>query len=101
MPNRPDYMAAWLGITRVGGVVSLLNTHLTGRSLAHCIKVAAPRQVIVAAELAGTFAGALPHLSIRPGLWADGDAGADFARLDLDLARHAAAKPDRSERPTV
>jgi fatty-acyl-CoA synthase len=21
MPNRPDYMAAWLGITRVGGIV--------------------------------------------------------------------------------
>src|SRR5580704_17999534 len=28
MPNSPDYMAAWLGITRAGGVVSLLNTNL-------------------------------------------------------------------------
>src|SRR5690242_10368394 len=28
MANRPDYMAAWLGITRVGGVVALLNTNL-------------------------------------------------------------------------
>jgi len=101
MPNRPEYMAAWLGITRVGGVVSLLNTNLAGRSLAHCIEVAAPRQVIVAAELAGALAGALPHLSFRPGLWAHGDAGADFARLDLDLERHAAARLDRSERRTV
>src|SRR4051794_5297112 len=25
MPNRPEYMAIWLGITHVGGVVSLLN----------------------------------------------------------------------------
>jgi len=101
MPNRPEYMAAWLGITRVGGVVSLLNTNLAGRSLAHCIEVAAPRQIIVAAELAGALAGALPHLSFRPGLWAHGDAGADFARLDLDLERHAAARLDRSERRTV
>jgi fatty-acyl-CoA synthase len=30
MPNRPEYMAIWLGITRVGGVVSLLNTNLAG-----------------------------------------------------------------------
>src|SRR6267142_5985918 len=75
MPNRPDYMAAWLGITRVGGVVALLNTNLAGRSLAHCIEVAAPRQVIVAAELAGAFAGARPHLSLRPTLWAHGEAG--------------------------
>src|SRR5262252_5342963 len=50
MPNRPDYMAAWLGITRVGGVVALLNTHLTGRALAHCIEIVAPRHMIVAAE---------------------------------------------------
>src|SRR5580658_3503430 len=26
MPNRPEYFAIWLGITGVGGVVSLLNT---------------------------------------------------------------------------
>src|SRR6267154_3528834 len=101
MPNRPEYLAAWLGITRVGGVVALINTNLAGRSLAHCIEVAAPRQVIVAAELAGAFAGALPHLSLRPALWAHGEAGADFARLDLDLERRAAAKLDRSERRTV
>ena len=36
MPNRPEYLAIWLGITRVGGVVSLLNTNLNGASLAHC-----------------------------------------------------------------
>ena len=30
MPNRPEYMAIWLGITRVGGVVSLINTQLRG-----------------------------------------------------------------------
>src|SRR5271165_5799529 len=26
MPGRPDYIAAWLGITRVGGVAALINT---------------------------------------------------------------------------
>src|SRR4051812_17150655 len=101
MPNRPEYMAAWLGITRVGGVVSLLNTNLAGRSLAHCIEVAAPRQIIVAVELAEGLAGALPHLSVRPGLWAHGDAGTDFARLDLELERHAGARLGLSERRTV
>jgi len=35
MPSRPDYLAAWLGITRVGGVVALINTRLVGLSLAH------------------------------------------------------------------
>src|SRR5262249_28649642 len=51
MPNCPEYLAVWLGISRVGGVVALLNTNLTGRALAHCIDVAAPRHVIVAGSL--------------------------------------------------
>ena len=40
MTNRPEYLAVWLGITSVGGVVSLLNTNLPGPSLAPCIRVA-------------------------------------------------------------
>src|SRR2546425_6223076 len=51
MPNRPEYMAIWLGITRVGGVVSLLNTNLVGHSLAHCVDLVAPKHIIVAGEL--------------------------------------------------
>ena len=30
MPNRPEYLAVWLGIARAGGVTALLNTNLTG-----------------------------------------------------------------------
>jgi hypothetical protein len=39
MPNRPDYPACWLGISRVGGTAALINTRLVGRSLVHCIDV--------------------------------------------------------------
>ena len=55
MPNRPEYVALWLGITRVGGVVALLNTNLSGPALAHCINVVAPRHIVVAAELFDAF----------------------------------------------
>src|SRR5918999_3430801 len=27
MPNRPEYMAAWIGITSMGGVIALINTN--------------------------------------------------------------------------
>ncbi len=47
MTNRPEYFAIWLGITSVGGVVSLLNTNLVGPSLAHCIDVVSPKHLIV------------------------------------------------------
>src|ERR1700730_3900138 len=51
MPTRPEYMAFWLGITRVSGVVALLNTNLIGASLAHCIDIAGAEHIIVAHEL--------------------------------------------------
>jgi fatty-acyl-CoA synthase len=64
MSNRPEYMAIWLGITQVGGVVALLNTNLTGASLAHCIDIVAPRHIIVAAELLDSLNTAKPHARI-------------------------------------
>src|SRR3989454_4855974 len=63
MPNRPEYMAIWLGITRVGGIVSLLNTNLAGPSLAHCINTVGPTHVIVAAELVDPLTTALADLA--------------------------------------
>src|ERR1700758_2773036 len=50
MPSRPDYVAAWLGISSVGGVVALINTNLVGASLAHCINVANADHIILASD---------------------------------------------------
>jgi len=72
MPNRPEYLAIWLGITRVGGIVALLNTNLTGQSLAHCIRAASAQHIIVAEELAAGLDTALPHLTEQPQVWIHG-----------------------------
>jgi fatty-acyl-CoA synthase len=62
MPARPDYVAAWLGISRVGGVVALINTRLVGQSLAHCINVASAGHFILADEQVEKFQAARPHI---------------------------------------
>jgi fatty-acyl-CoA synthase len=83
MPNRPEYMAAWLGLTSVGVVVSLVNTQLCGLSLAHCIDIVAPKHVIVAADYRAAFHIAAAQLMSRPKIWLHGDDGAgEFARID-------------------
>ena len=46
--------------------MSLLNTNLVGRSLAHCINIVAPKHIIVAAELADALDGALDDLENGP-----------------------------------
>ncbi len=49
-PNSPDYMAVWLGVTSIGGVVALLNTNLRGAALGHCMAVAEPKYLILAPD---------------------------------------------------
>src|ERR1700693_5569922 len=62
MPNCPEYLAIWLGITRVGAIVSLLNSNLVGDALAHAINIVAPKHVIVSAALVDVFDGVVTRL---------------------------------------
>jgi fatty-acyl-CoA synthase len=82
MPTRPDYVAAWLGISRIGGVVALINTKLVGQSLAHCINVAKADHIILADELADTFETARQHLAREPKVWADASLAAALTQFD-------------------
>jgi len=72
MENRPDFIAIWLGLSRLGIVSALLNTNLSGDRLAHCVREAAPRHWIVGTELLGDCASALPHLEEAPALFYSG-----------------------------
>src|SRR6266571_2513932 len=92
MPNRPEYMAIWLGITSVGGVVALLNTNLAGPSLAHCINIVAPKHVIAAAELLDSLTAALPDLAGAPTIWTHGIGHGKFPRIDCDVERRPGEK---------
>jgi fatty-acyl-CoA synthase len=38
--NRPDYVAFWLGVSKVGVRTALLNTNITGKALIHSVTVA-------------------------------------------------------------
>lgn len=62
MENRPEYVAIWLGLSRVGIVTALLNTHLSGDRLAHCMREANARHWIVGAELMESAASAHAEL---------------------------------------
>jgi fatty-acyl-CoA synthase len=99
MPNCPDYLAIWLGLTRVGVVVSLLNTNLSGEALAHSINIVAPRYVIVAAALLSSARAARAHVSEAVQYWQHGSGGDEFPRLDVAVARLPAGKLSEEECP--
>ena len=99
MPNCPDYLALWLGITRVSGVVALVNANLRGDALTRAIAMVGARHVIVGASLADALAAA----ALSPGTksWTYG-AGADkFPRIDDAIAALSADAPMRGKAPSI
>src|SRR4051812_11127630 len=58
--NCPDYLAIWVGLTRIGGLAALINTNLTGEALAHSLKVADPKLIIADPGLAESITSAVP-----------------------------------------
>ena len=101
MPNRPEYLAAWMGITRVGGVVALLNTNLVGAALAHCMDIVAPKHIIVASELIEAFANTQLYLKTKAKVWVHGEGCSEFLRIDSELERHSRDKLTEEERRPV
>jgi fatty-acyl-CoA synthase len=99
LPGQPDYLAAWLGLSRVGAVAALINTKLVGSSLAHCIDVAEASHVIVGEDLAQAFAQVLPDLKRPPKVWRHGTA--DEASISSALAAFDASPLTPSERREV
>src|SRR3984957_20673840 len=98
MPNRPEYLAIWLGITKVGGVVSLINTNLRGSALAHCLDIVKPQHIIVASELCGEVRTALAPMASPPKVWSHGSD--DFARIDRAIEKLSGGRLTETERPS-
>ncbi len=99
MPNGPEYLAIWLGITKVGAVVSLINTNLRGAALTHCLDIVKPRHVIVASGLCGEVRAALAAMASRPKIWSHGSD--DFARIDRAIEKLFGGRMTEAERRGV
>ena len=101
MTNRPEYFALWVGITAAGGVVALLNTHLAGQSLAHCINVAQPKHLIVASEFVAAAETIQPFLAGDTAIWIHGSDHAAFRRVDSLLRELPSHGLSDAERPAL
>jgi acyl-CoA synthetase (AMP-forming)/AMP-acid ligase II len=111
MENRPEFVTVWLGLSKVGVVAALLNTHLQADGLVHCVQVAGAAHLIVGAELApklAEVADRLPGMTFH--VYADGNGGSERVpplptevagiaqSLDAQLADVSADPPPASTR---
>ena len=86
MPSSVHYLPLWLGLTRARVCVALLNTQLRGAALAHCIRIVAPRLVIVGSDLSDIVSGLRPLLETSVAWWAFGGGSQALPRVDLAAA---------------
>lgn len=49
--NRPEYVAIWLGLSRLGVVTALVNNSLRNMALQHSLNVVNPKAVIASIDL--------------------------------------------------
>lgn len=101
MPNRPEYLAIWMGVARSGGATALLNTSQTGQALAHSIAIVKPKIAIVAAELLEAFQSALPFLETPPKLFVHGANDTDALRGDEAVMHFSPERLGPDERVTL
>lgn len=85
MENRPDYVAFWAGMAKIGVVTALINTHLHGASLAHCINLAKAKAILLSDKTYGAFKACRDDLQGEIAVWS------------IDIADDGAATsiPDR------
>src|SRR5262245_44956755 len=50
LPNRSEYVPAWMGLAKVGVATALINNNLTGSALAHCLSISGANHVITDSE---------------------------------------------------
>lgn len=52
MENRPEFVATWLGLSKIGIIVPLINTNLRQASLIHSVQIAKSQALIFGESLA-------------------------------------------------
>ena len=98
LPNRAEYVPAWMGLAKIGVAAALINNNLTGAALAHCLSISNADHVITDQEtIAATQ-------TIRVGLarpltyWLIDGTPEGEAQKQLDLTQPAPPRPPRSHR---
>jgi fatty-acyl-CoA synthase len=97
MQNRPDYIAAWYGLSKVGVVIALINHNLQGSALLHCVSVAKSKAAIVGAEIMdlwSTIDGQLGDVAV----WVGGATFPNVGDLDRALNAQSGTRPSRAHR---
>ena len=108
MPNCAEYLSVWVGLAKSGAATALVNTNLSGATLAHALEIVEARLVIVDSRLLSQLETALPHVGRPIEIVVHGPAAAPEAagavarpRIDTLLESLSDAVLTPAERPAL
>jgi len=96
MDNCPDYVAIWVGLAKVGVVTALINTHLDGDALRHCLTISEASHIIAGPTRDKAVREASATMDGPPPVWTwGGEHGEDLLTM---LPGLSAERPSRALR---
>lgn len=102
MCNRADYLAAWIGFSKVGVPTALINTNLTGAALAHCLNIVNVAQVVTDEDCWRQAEDARPFAQRTLMLWVLGlkatEETSERRNLDNAVRSGSSVRPPKSAR---
>ncbi len=101
MDNKPDYIAFWVGMSKVGIVTALINNQLQGAGLAHCVSISNARAIVMGPEQEELYASAKEQLGEDIVPWSLDCTLAGVSSIDPLLADLPVTRPERSHRAEI
>jgi fatty-acyl-CoA synthase len=105
MPNRVEYLAIWLGFSKVGVATALINNNLTGGALRHSLAISNASHVLADYTTYEAFEAIRADLPRTTTLWVLGlrgdDETSDRRGLDTPIKGASSVRPSRSTREGI
>ncbi|XP_066141587.1 long-chain fatty acid transport protein 4 isoform X1 [Euwallacea fornicatus] len=104
LENKPEYVGIWLGLSKLGVIVPLINTNLRLNSLVHSITIAKSQAVIFGAEFSEAVSDVLDKVESKVAMYqinCNNNASSQDARfksLDLLLKEASIVPPEIKEK---
>ncbi|MCX7356729.1 MAG: long-chain-acyl-CoA synthetase [Alphaproteobacteria bacterium] len=101
LPNRAEYVPAWVGLSKLGIASALINNNLTGAALAHCLSISNASHVITDTESLSAIETIRAGLARPLSYWIidqDFTAAPDRHALDLKEPKLAPDRPAKARR---
>lgn len=96
--NRLEYVALWLGFSKVAVIPALLNFQLAGSALAHCVNISDAKHLILDHEMEEQWSAAKDSLNVDLSVWAAFGEVDGYESFDAEISKHVPSRPSRDIR---